>query len=135
MGFTLKHHHHRIRREALNPYFSKGNVLRLEDRIKKRIYKLSERIDSFADSQEPVNLTVAYLALTMDVITDYCFGKGSGMLEQEFTTKWKDTITTVMQNTSVINHFRWLPWLMENTPHFLATKLPDLSALLDLKKA
>lgn len=131
----MKHYHHRIRREALNPYFSMGNVLRLENRIRQRIYRLSERIDGFAASQEPINLTVAYLALTMDIITGYCFGKSSGMLEEDFTTRWKDTITIVMQNTSVINHFSWLPWLMDHTPRVLAKGLPDLSALLDLKKA
>ena len=134
MGFTLKHHHHRLRREALNPYFSKANVLRLEDRVTRCVGKLCVRFERYKASQEPVNLTVAYLALTMDIIATYSFGQSSNMLEKEFSSKWKDTITVIMQNTSVINHFPWLPRLMDNFPTFLAKGLPDLSALTDLKK-
>ncbi|KAF4626138.1 hypothetical protein G7Y89_g12019 [Cudoniella acicularis] len=134
MGFTIKHQHHRLRREALNPYFSKLSVLRLESRINDHVRRLCGRLEEYRLSQQPVNLTLAYLALTMDIITDYSFGKSSDMLEKKFTAKWKDTIAIIMRNTSVINHFSWLPRLMDKAPAFLAKALADVSALLDLKK-
>jgi len=137
MGFTVKHHHHRLRREVLNPYFSKANVLRLEDRIKQCVNRLCERLDEYRVSQKPVNLTVAYLALSTDVITAYSFRKSLDMLEKPFSSQWKDTITLLMQNTSFINQFSWLPRLVNTLPAFLLNRLPGLpglSAFNDLKK-
>ena len=135
MGFTIKHEHHRPRREALNLYFSKGRVLRLENRIQQKVERLCARLVEYRASGQPVNLTAAYLSLTMDIITSYCFGSCSDMLDQDFTTKWKDTITTIMKNTAVFNHFSWMPKLLDLLPCCVAKWLPDISVLLNLKSA
>jgi len=75
-GFsTVPHDLHRLRRGVLNPYFSKGNILRLEPVILERIEKLSKRLADAAAREEIVRLDVAFRALTTDTILEYAFGQ------------------------------------------------------------
>jgi hypothetical protein len=47
IGFTINHDLHRTRREALNPYFSKASVVKLEELIQSNVEKLCERIEEY----------------------------------------------------------------------------------------
>ena len=134
MGFTVEHLHHRRRRDALNPYFSHGNILRLEDRITKQVRKLCKRFEDSCVADTPVNLTVAYLALTMDIITTYALGRSSSLLDKEFSHQWKDTITAIMRSTALMNHFNWLQTLLDLLPTFIAKQLPQMSPIFELRK-
>jgi cytochrome P450 len=133
MGFTVDHWHHRERREPINPHFSKRNVSRLESLIRLKVEQLCERLEEYSASRQPVNLTVCYLAFTMDVITTYSFGKSSNLLENELNTRWKDTITSIMKSTSVLNHFSWIPKVMDLLPEYLISGFMDMAVLIKLK--
>ena len=135
-GFTTNHHQHRLRRDALSPFFSKRNVIGLEPRIKAKIELLCERLDGFLGTQKPINLTVAFLALTMDILTDYAFAEDFGLLQQEdFNIKWRDTILYIMQALPLIGHFKGLFRVIGSLPVFITRRIaPDVSQLLAWKE-
>jgi hypothetical protein len=72
MASAVSHDLHRIRRGAMNAFFSKAAVSRLEERIQSRIRVLCERLSGFLERGEIVDMGVAMTALTLDVITEYC---------------------------------------------------------------
>lgn len=80
---TLDHDHHRQRRKALDPYFSKNMVTKLEPKIQSTVKRLHERLCRLKGSGTPVNLFEVYGAVASDVITEYCFGSSWGSLEKD----------------------------------------------------
>lgn len=66
-GATLDHDLHRIRRTALNPFFSKQSIFKLEPVIRDLVARLCGRFEQFRGTGNPVNLGHAYAALTTDV--------------------------------------------------------------------
>lgn len=71
MASTGPHDLHRIRRNALNSYFSKASVLRLEERIQSHVGMLCQRLREFKGRGEIFRFDTALTALTFDIITDY----------------------------------------------------------------
>lgn len=61
---TQKHDLHRIRRAALNPYFSKAKIRILQPRIEEVLRKLMTRFEQFQATKEPMALSLAYAALS-----------------------------------------------------------------------
>jgi cytochrome P450 len=61
---TNDHDLHRIRRAAVNPFFSKGAVRKLQPIIDERIDALLARFREFQDSGAPIPLNYAFSAYT-----------------------------------------------------------------------
>lgn len=61
---TDPHATHKIRRAAINPFFSKQNVRTLEPGIEERVQALVKTLKSRGDSGEIVQMEYAYSALT-----------------------------------------------------------------------
>ena len=135
-GFTVDHNLHRIRREALGSFFSKRIVTLLEPTIKAKIDEFCQRLDGFVGTNAPINLSVASLALTMDILTEYTFAEGFGLLKQEdFNVKWKDTILCIMQALPIIRHFQWLFRIIGTLPNSVARPpASEISELLGWKE-
>lgn len=65
---------HRLRRSALNPFFSRTKVLALESIIQEKASLLTSLIqDAFKDGKE-LNLHWLFRSISVDVITEYAFG-------------------------------------------------------------
>ena len=60
---TLDHDLHRVRRGALNPYFSKRMVQRLEPRVKQKVLALKQRLVESAG--EVIDIYDGTAALTL----------------------------------------------------------------------
>lgn len=134
-GFTVEHDLHRLRREAIAPFFSKRNTTILEPDIKAKIEKFCCRLEEYADEKRSVNLTVACLAFTMDVLTQYSFAKSFDLMdEDDFNEKWRDTILSIVQALVVVRYFRWFTRLVALLPDRVAEWiLPDVSQLRSWK--
>ena len=117
MHSTVDHDVHRMRRAALNPFFSKQKISAATPYIQTQIEKLSSRLDKFANSGNVALISAAYSALTMDIMTDYLLEKSYNNLDQEhfnidFVTSMKD----VGGVWRVGKHVRWLSNLFYNAP-------------------
>lgn len=79
---TIDHGLHRTRRAALNPFFSKQSIRRLEPIIHEALGKLLVRLSQHAKTSSPVKFNLLYSALTSDVINNYAFGPSESCLER-----------------------------------------------------
>ncbi len=121
---TVPHDLHRLRRGALNPFFSVRSVTQLEPVIKSKVEKLSSRFQEIAKTGEIVRLDAAFMALTMDIICDYAFAKDRKYLDEpDFKLLWKQTIIGAFEGGALGRQFPWVLPAMKNLP------LPVVSAI------
>jgi cytochrome P450 len=74
---------HRHRRAAINRYFSKASITKMEPQVHSLAQTLCTKILSQKDEGKPFDVTHAYSQFTTDIITTYCFGQSRGLLEHE----------------------------------------------------
>jgi cytochrome P450 len=84
------HDQHCARQRAIKPFFSKRSVQALEGEIVEKVEKMLSRFSmALSKSREEgredaiLNLSDAMPSLTLDVISDYCFGETMGALEKD----------------------------------------------------
>ncbi|OKL62297.1 hypothetical protein UA08_02301 [Talaromyces atroroseus] len=73
---------HRVKRAALNPFFSRKRVLELEEVVQQKATKLEARIRSALSEQGYIDLHHGFRAISVDVITDYAFDNCYSFLDQ-----------------------------------------------------
>ncbi|KAI9706195.1 MAG: hypothetical protein M1820_004956 [Bogoriella megaspora] len=97
---------HRKRRSALNPFFSKKSITAIEPVIQDRIDELCGVMRKHIQSREPIELHMAYMAVSLDIISHHAFGQSLGVLKQSQaeTQKWKTSIQGAVQ-ASVFSRF------------------------------
>lgn len=71
---------HRIRRGALNPFFSRAKVLELESIVQEKVAKVCDRMAAAADGV-PVDLHHAFRAEAVDIISEYAFDNCYNLLD------------------------------------------------------
>ncbi len=117
MHGTVDHDIHRMRRAALNPFFSKQRISTATSSIQTQIEKLLSRLDGFVDSGKVANIGAAYSALTMDIVTDYILEKSYGNLEcEDFNFDFVTTINNQGGVWRVGKHLRWFSRLFFKAP-------------------
>lgn len=128
---TVPHEHHRLRRSALNPFFSKRSILGIEPQIQEKVDKLCRRLGAYAGQSEPLNLEAAYMSLTMDVITHYAYGEPLGLLDlPDFGATWRKMIKMTLECMPFVRHFPWLMDVLDKIPYSIALKFSESIALM-----
>lgn len=133
---TMPHDHHRSRRAALNPYFSKASIRRLEPVIAQTLDNLLRRLDDCAKSGEVMPLTVAYKATTSDIITGYCFGESTGFLmRNDYNSPFFDAVAKNFGLAWWMTHVAWLGPLLSSIPiDVQAMLMPGLDSLFRMQR-
>lgn len=117
LGGTVEHEIHRHRRDALNPFFGKDNVTKLESLIREKIDLRCERI---SHAKQPVVLSSAFMALNVDIIVQFAFGENYAYLDKpDFAAQWRSGMMAMMRNSKLLAHCHWLVILMKMTPEGL----------------
>ncbi|KAL8686811.1 MAG: hypothetical protein Q9218_006851 [Villophora microphyllina] len=81
-GFgTVDHDLHRIRRAAINPFFSKQKVTQLQPVIQRLADKLCDKFERCRGTDEVIPFECAFDAFTMDVISEYSLDENFGYLD------------------------------------------------------
>ena len=65
----------------LNPMFSRKMVLKLERVVQNKANKLIKLMETGIRNRKPVDLHHAFRSVSVDVITDYAFGKSFDLLD------------------------------------------------------
>ena len=136
-GFgTGAHELHRVRRSALNPFFSTQKIIDTQDIIIKKIDKLCDLLKRHSESGSPVNLSHAYRALSLDIITEYVMTRSLDYLDREdLGAPRYRMIRDGSASQIVMNHFGWILPLVKTLPYKWAIWLfPDSEAALALQK-
>ncbi|CAN9358279.1 unnamed protein product [Alternaria alternata] len=126
---TMDHDKHRMRRNAVSPFFSKRSVQALERLVVNNIKKLLRRFEGEMEKQGPhagiVNLNDAYAAFAMDVISEYCFGESMKTLDND--DYGKDWLTIFHDGMQLVPFARQFPTIF----NFLLDLPPHIAAKLD----
>jgi hypothetical protein len=124
---------HRQRRAALNPFFSKQQIYRLQPMLSHMVEKLCGRIDEFQKSGQPMPMRPVYMCLTTDIVTLYALNKSWNHLDSsDFSPFWVETIKATGSVGAIAKHFPWLITFMKTLPIWLLRKLnPGLVLLLE----
>ena len=121
---TIKHDHHQLRRAALNPFFSRSSVTKVEPLILECVNKLCNALEASSSSQSPVELQTAFMALTLDIISCYAFGQSFDLLDKPgFSPDWKKAILGSIEASIVNRHFPWLATVLMNLPKSVAAAI------------
>jgi len=77
----------------------------------------------------------AFGALTLDVITDYCFGEGVGCLStQEFAPEWQRFFRDMLSIVPFLRSWGWIVRKREKLPQWLLRHIfPDIEQLVIMK--
>ncbi|GAD97354.1 benzoate 4-monooxygenase cytochrome P450, putative [Paecilomyces variotii No. 5] len=107
---TQPHELHRLRRRAINPFFSKKAVAELIPAIQGPIDILCKRLEDASETGETLNMKYMYAAVTMDIIRDYCFARPpENVFKPDFGRKAFDDVDGFIE-ASILNVH--IPWFM-----------------------
>ncbi|TGO66285.1 hypothetical protein BOTNAR_0064g00230 [Botryotinia narcissicola] len=127
------HYIHRMRRSALNPFFSKASIERLSPILTSMVEKLSSRLAEFRNTNEPLIIRLPFQCYTADIVTLYATNRCWKHLDSpDFNPSWAQTFVAL----SVISKWaKFLPsiyTLMEHTPRWILNEFaPSVILMLD----
>jgi Cytochrome P450 len=133
---TISHDLHRIRRGALNPFFSKQAVSRLEPVIRELIDKMCARFEKCRDSGEPVETGQAYAALTTDIITRYAFRTSYGCIDDpNWKWDWPKAMNDGTKSCHLNKQFPFVFPAMKATPEWIIQRVdPAVMNIINFQK-
>ena len=127
---TPGHDLHRLRRGALNRFFSKSSVNKLEPVIHNAIEKLITQLQTHAGTGNPVAMNMAFSCVTTDVVTEYAFAKSYNFLgSPTFEPNFHRAIIAGTDMGPWFKQFPWLITLMNRLPQSLIMRINPEAAI------
>ncbi|EXJ64290.1 hypothetical protein A1O7_00626 [Cladophialophora yegresii CBS 114405] len=133
---TPDHNLHRMRRAAMNPYFSKAKVRALQPRIQSILDNLMTRFREFQDSREPMTVSLAYAALANDIVQEYAFARSDNrLLAHDFDPSFKEAGEAGAKIGHFVKQMPWVLTLMKVLPDSVQIALnPVMASYIKLNK-
>ncbi|SLM35246.1 cytochrome p450 [Lasallia pustulata] len=133
---TVDHDLHRVRRGALNPFFSKRSVVEILPFVQNIIEKLCHRFDAASRTGEPTNLKYSYAALTLDIMNEYCFSTDpQNIMKSDYGRKSLDDVDSFLAISLVNTHIPWLMRVMYSLPDWFSRIInPAMVDILELRE-
>ncbi|RYP14779.1 hypothetical protein DL765_006135 [Monosporascus sp. GIB2] len=125
---SIDHNVHKQRRAAMNPFFSKANVINRQSIVQRLVSKLCHRLDDFATNSKMshIKLSAALGALTRDVATEFLLGKSFDNLDAD---DFRAGVGNTLQESGAIwrttKHLRWFGSMIKAVPLSLVRKMGD----------
>ncbi|KAE8444925.1 hypothetical protein EG329_014052 [Mollisiaceae sp. DMI_Dod_QoI] len=132
---TVGHDHHKLRRGALNPFFSKKAVVALEPVVKAKVEILAKRFENAQMTGEVIRVDVAFMALTTDVVCQFAFANDDNMLmRDDFNLAWKETIIEAFEGGALLRQFPSMISMMNAVlDSMMSVMMPSMRLMLDWK--
>ncbi|KAL4925707.1 uncharacterized protein BDV17DRAFT_294141 [Aspergillus undulatus] len=128
---TVAHDHHRLRRSALNPLFSRTAIQRMTPRIQNRLRQLCHRLDGISASWGVVDLGLAFTVFAADVITEYCFGRSLDLVHSpNFAADWVEMVAAPSELGHLVKQCPWILPLLWWFPRWAVRAIVPGVALL-----
>ncbi|KAI0382249.1 putative cytochrome P450 [Hypomontagnella monticulosa] len=133
---TVHHDHHRLRRSAINRYFSKASVAKLEPIIHDKVEKLCHQLYTHLGDDQPVKLDMAFSCFTTDVVTIYAFDKCYDFLsDASFRRNLHGSIVAGTDLGHYTKQFPFLFPLMHHVPDsFVKALNPQIGVYLQYQR-
>lgn len=135
---TVDHDLHKIRRAALNPFFSAAKVRELQPIIDAQVDNVLRRLDEHvrASKKEPLDLVVVFAAFTNDVVNEYAFARSEHLVDKpDFGRR---TFESIMRGTylgTIAKHIPWSLRVLDALPEAVTEKwVPGLDEFNHLRR-
>lgn len=135
---TVTAEHHRLRRAAIAPFFSKARVRTLNGNLQRIIDQISHRLSTeYAGSGRRFNITNMWSSMTADVVTELAFGRSANFsTAPDFLSPFSVAMSNLAFVAHYNTHFRFLPELMNWVPdRVLSALVPSFKPILDYRTA
>lgn len=120
-SFATQHHDlHRTRRSALNPFFSKQSVTRLEPLIHQKAELICRGLKLQLEKRTPFEFGAAYMSFALDTVSHYAFGESecwNCLAANDFSAEWKEAIIESFEKATLVRYFPWITLLLLKVPH------------------
>ncbi|CAG8962285.1 hypothetical protein HYFRA_00005340 [Hymenoscyphus fraxineus] len=115
---TSDYNHHRLRRGAINPFFSRRKIMEHSPAVQKRVDRICERLQSdFMGVSRVLGLNEMWGCLTSDVIVEYCFGNIHNFIETpDFKAEYTQAIVDLIEPIHWVTQFSSLATLAQILP-------------------
>jgi cytochrome P450 len=128
---TVQHDLHRLRRGALNPFFSKKAVTALQEITRNKVDEMCMRMKDYSGQDKILDLGTAFTAVTLDVITKYCYDSCLNCVSQpDFAPQWKKLMGGLFEPVPVTKHFPWVLKILQSLPR---SWNPDFEPFLECR--
>jgi len=135
---TGDHELHRLRRSAVNPFFSNQSVRNLQPVIEERVDALLARLcsDGARVPAPPVNILYPLSAMTNDIINEYAFAKCDHLCEDPtYGADVTDYLLTGTHYGKAVQHASIILDTINALPEFLSAALvPGWRGFLKMKR-
>ncbi|KAE8143633.1 cytochrome P450 [Aspergillus pseudotamarii] len=135
VGTTADYYLHKIRRDALTPFFSKRNVLSLEGVITEKVNQLCDLVARHAATEMPINLSDAFYGFSNDVVNNFLFAHETDVLaDEQEAARLRHNSHELLKGINMNKHFPWIPDILEALPPSLTRPVmpPGLMDMLEL---
>ena len=113
-----------MRRSSLNPFFSQKSVIEYAGALQSCVDKFCTRLEEFCSSKNPIDLKIAFAALTGDVISLYSFGKSyNGLDDAEFDPKLYRGTSSGGELALLLMQFSWIFPIANLLPYWLVARM------------
>ena len=133
---TPDHGLHRMRRAALNPFFSPRKIAEHAPVIQRHIDRICDRIaNEYAGKERVLVLNDAWGCLTSDTVVGYCFEKSYHFIDRpDFKATFPRAIKELQNGMHYVTQFSWLPTIFEIVPDSILGFLqPAMKSVIDFK--
>ncbi|KAJ5591481.1 uncharacterized protein N7459_001850 [Penicillium hispanicum] len=132
VGTTADYKLHKVRRDALAPFFSRKNILSMEPLIAKKVEQLSQKIGDYAAAGKPVNLSDVFFAFSNDVVTNFLFAHQIDILADESkAAELRHNSHNLLQGIHLNKHLPWIPDFLDSLPYSISKPMMP-SGLIDM---
>ncbi|KAL9017078.1 MAG: hypothetical protein Q9185_005589 [Variospora sp. 1 TL-2023] len=106
---TVPHELHQLRRKAVENFFSKQSVTRLESRIHHEARILDTKLLEYARKGVIVRLDHAFSCVTGDLAGQFACGENPGLLEDDnFNPEWFKSLEGILTMVPFVRNFPWI---------------------------
>ncbi len=121
---TPSDEHHRLRRAAINPFFSKKRIIDFQPIIRAKLEKLCQKIAQYNVTNRELHLHEAWTAYAGDVVTEFTFARSYDHLDvPDFAETFNKPMHAACESSTMTLQFPWLWPLMNSLPEWLVMKL------------
>ncbi|KAK6082375.1 cytochrome P450 [Seiridium cupressi] len=135
---TAQHSVHRMRRGALNPFFSKRKIAQQSPHIQAHMDRLCRRLTSeFSGRQDAIlNMTNMWGAFTSDIVVGYCLEKPYDfIMNPDFRAAFSDAMVDLLDPVHFITQFPWMIKFSKLLPEWLVVRLyPPMQSVVSFNE-
>ncbi|KAF2092800.1 cytochrome P450 [Rhizodiscina lignyota] len=126
---TMEHEAHKRRRAAISPFFSKRSIRNIDQLVREKVEQVTTRYHDDFKNGKVINLSEANTALTLDVISSYCWGEGMRTLDQpEYGKFYRDMMMAGVVMNPLSRQFPNTFNLLNSLPLWMAEALNPIMA-------